>query len=86
MLTFSEFRTRGWGGSLEALESRLSLSRIIGGNPVVVPISDPSVPAPPEESPDDPPPPPEPSPGPFPGTDPPIVYPPPPLGGPVGPA
>jgi len=82
MHTLSEFRSRSWG---ESLETRLSLSRIVGA-PVLYVVSDPSVPVPPDESPDDPPPPPEPSPGPFPGTDPPIVYPPPPLGGPVGPA
>lgn len=82
MQTFSEFRFRSLG---ESLEQRLSLSFMIASSSVVA-VSDPTVPVPPVESPDDPPPPSEPSPGPFPGTDPPIVYPPPPLGGPVGPA
>ncbi len=81
MKTFSEFRYRSFG---ESLEPRLSLSRMVAYPPVVL-VSDPTVPVPPPETPDDPPPPPEPSPGPFPGTDPPIVFPPPPGGGPVGP-
>ncbi|MDR3620575.1 MAG: hypothetical protein P4L85_14585 [Paludisphaera borealis] len=48
--------------------------------------SDPTVPRPPTNPPVEPAPLPEPSPGPFPGSNPPIVYPPVPLGGPVGPA
>lgn len=69
------------------LESRLSPSGLVsfGGPSVVVAYSDPTVPAPPVEPPDDPMPPPEPSPGPFPGPNPPIVFPDPPIGGPVGP-
>ena len=82
MYAFSEFRCQGWGDSLER---RLSQSLMVVQSPVVT-LSDPTVPRPPADSPDDPPAPPEPDPGPFPGTDPPIVYPPPPLGGPVGPA
>lgn len=63
---------------LEMLEGRLSLSLAIP--------SDPTVPRPPSNPPQEPDPPPEPSPGPIDGNDQPIVIPPPPLGGPVGPA
>jgi hypothetical protein len=75
MQYFSEFSLRSWG---EALEERLSLS--------VMTASDPTVPRPPSKPPKEPVPTPEPSPGPYPDSDPPIVFPPPPLGGPVGPA
>ena len=60
------------------LEPRLHLSTVA--------VSDPTVPVPPTSPTPEPTPAPEPSPGPFPGEDPPIVFPPPPLGGPVGPA
>jgi hypothetical protein len=79
-------RTTRFAPRLDGLEPRVVLSRVGFVPSVVVAPSDPEVPVPPVDAPDDPPPPPEPSPGPFPGTDPPIVYPPPPLGGPVGPA
>jgi hypothetical protein len=75
MQNFSEFQLRSWG---ESLEQRLCMSLVIA--------SDPTVPKPPANPPSSPDPDPEPSPGTFPGTDPPIVVPPPPLGGPVGPA
>jgi hypothetical protein len=71
-------RRRRFTPRLDALEGRLSLS-------IATP-SDPTVPVPPPNPPEQPDPPPEPSPGTFPGQDPPIVLPPPPLGGPVGPA
>jgi hypothetical protein len=69
--------------SIDGLEPRLSPC-------VVAPaaaISDPTIPRPPTEPTPTPDPPttPEPDPGPFPGADPPIVFPPPPVGGPVGP-
>lgn len=75
------------------LEARLSPSGFWGAGPAstflyndsAVSYSDPTVPTPPDEPPNDPPPPPEPSPGPFPGNDPPIVFPDPPIGGPIGP-
>lgn len=69
------------------LESRLSPSGLLDlGTPsIAVSYSDPSIPEPPENPPNDPMPPPEPSPGPFPGNDPPIVFPDPPIGGPIGP-
>lgn len=73
--------------SIDGLEPRIAPSHIGIAPPVIVaPISDPTVPVPPTVPTPEPTPPPEPDPGPFPGTDPPIVYPPPPLGGPVGPA
>ncbi|MDR3621594.1 MAG: hypothetical protein P4L85_19745 [Paludisphaera borealis] len=80
MQSFSEFRFRTWG---ESLEERLSPGAMLS-SPLIA--SDPTVPRPPTNPPSDPVPAPEPSPGPFPGSNPPIVYPPPPLGGPVGPA
>ena len=66
----------------DSLETRLSLSTISSGlappaavvTPITMPVGDPI-----------PPPDPEPDPGPFPGEDPPIVYPPLPPSGPVGP-
>lgn len=70
---------------IDNLESRISLSKV-GVRPPVLQPSDPTVPVPNPNPPSEPTPPPESDPGPFPGTDPPIVYPPPPLGGPVGPA
>lgn len=79
MLSFSEFRYRTLG---ESLEQRLSLTSLYS----TMLYSDPTVPVPPTHPPVEPTPLPEPSPGPFPGEDPPIIFPPPPLGGPVGPA
>jgi len=68
------------------LESRLSPSGLVSlGVSLQVAYSDPTVPAPPDNPPADPTPAPEPSPGPFPGPNPPIVFPDPPIGGPVGP-
>lgn len=74
--------------SLDGLEPRVSPCAVV--MPAIA-VSDPTVPRPPTNPPVEPPPispapPPEPSPGPYPGDDPPIVYPPPPVGGPVGPA
>jgi hypothetical protein len=63
--------------SFEACEGRILQSGLI---------SDPTVPRPPDQPPAPTPTNPEPPPGPYPGDDPPIVYPPPPEGGPVGPA
>lgn len=68
--------------AIDGLEPRLSPSDLA----LSVYISDPTVPVPPSDPTPEPTPLPEPSPGPFPGEDPPIVYPPPPVGGPVGPA
>lgn len=69
--------------TLDGLEVRQAPASLIV-SPVAV--SDPTVPRPPSNPEPDPVPAPEPSPGPFPGSNPPITYPPPPLGGPVGPA
>lgn len=71
------FRPTLDGFSATLLEPRVAPSTIV---------SDPTVPVPPTDPTPEPTPEPEPSPGPFPGEDPPIVFPPPPTGGPVGPA
>jgi hypothetical protein len=78
MRSFSEFRCHSWG---ESLEPRLSLSVVVASPR----LSDPTVPRPPATPPYEPPPMPEPDPGPFPGADPPVGFPPPPVGGPAGP-
>jgi hypothetical protein len=59
----------------DALERKLSLSALAGGITAAVTVGGDDIP----------PPDPEPDPGPFPGDDPPIVYPPLPPSGPVGP-
>lgn len=58
-----------------ALERKLSLSGLSSGSTLAVTLFEHEIP----------PPDPEPDPGPFPGEDPPIVYPPLPPSGPVGP-
>jgi hypothetical protein len=84
MLRFSEFSL---SCGFDALEQRLSLSRVsaisLGSTRVVR--EGPVVPDPDPDMPSDPPPPPESDPGDFPGYPPPPVFPPPPIGGPVGP-
>jgi hypothetical protein len=68
------------GDGALSLEPRLPPGAFVVGKP-----SDPTLPRP-SLPPSDPIPKPEPDPGPLPDPDGPIVYPPPPLGGPVGPA
>lgn len=82
MRTFFDFSL---SSGFRPLEPRLSPSSLVDGYGDPASFSDPTVPEPPDDPPDDPMPPPEPSPGPFPGPNPPIIFPDPPIGGPIGP-